>query len=118
MCNAAVAAAAAAANAAATAANALLMWLLLLQLLLLNQPLLLLLMLLWLLLWLLLWQMLLLTSYDCQYKKRWAGRSPVAGSVGAGSRAEESGAGAQAGCCGHHEHPEEALHQALQPQAV
>ena len=41
-----------------------------------------------------------------------------AGIVGTSSCAEESGDGAQAGSQCHHEHPEEALHQALQPQAV
>ena len=41
-----------------------------------------------------------------------------AGSVGPGSGAEESGVGAQAGGQCYHEHPEEALHQGLQSQAV
>ena len=49
----------------------------------------------------------LFSIYDC-----------VAGTVGTGSRAEESGDGAQAGSQCHHEHTEEALHQGLQPQAV
>ena len=40
------------------------------------------------------------------------------GSVGPGSSAEEPGVGAQAGRQRYHEHPEEALHQALQPQAI
>ena len=40
------------------------------------------------------------------------------GSMGLGGSAEEPGAGPQAGRQRHHEHPQEALHQALQPQAV
>lgn len=48
----------------------------------------------------------------------WAVLWSCAGSVGAGSGAEESGVGAQAGGQCYHEHPEEALHQGLQLQAV
>ena len=41
-----------------------------------------------------------------------------AGLVGFGGSAEEFGDGPQAGSCRNHEHPEEALQQALQQEAV
>ena len=41
-----------------------------------------------------------------------------AGLVGFGSSAEKSSHGPQAGSCSNHEHPEEALQQAVQQEAV
>ena len=65
---------------------------------------------------------LITTPYSADYSffffKLWVVLWVCAGVVGVGSGAEESGVGAQAGCQCYHEYPEEALRQALQPQAV